>query len=127
MARSRSVRSSAAKPQSNAVLIIFLIFFILTTIGAGIFGYSGYTVNENYEAKLKSQKAEVDKANQERDLLDYKRSTTAASSATPTTHGSATSTRRRRRSAGGRRRGCRATTPPAPGSSRRPSKTSTSD
>ena len=54
MARSRPAQRKQAQPESKKALVIFLVFFILTTIGGGLFGYQGYTSTEGKEAAVKA-------------------------------------------------------------------------
>ena len=72
MAKPRpSQRSKQAQPESKKALIIFLVFFILTTIGAGLFGYQGYMDSEGKDQKTKAERDRADAATADRDAYQY--------------------------------------------------------
>jgi hypothetical protein len=69
MARSRSRKQS--QPESKKALIIFLVFFILTTIGGAFFGYQGFTADENNAKKVKDAQDKAAAAETEREFYMY--------------------------------------------------------
>jgi hypothetical protein len=70
MARSRPQRKQA-QPESKKALIIFLVFFILTTIGAGFFGYQGFMADEGKDKKVKAAEDKIAATEQDRDFYQY--------------------------------------------------------
>ena len=72
MAKSRpSQRSKQPQPESKKALIIFLVFFILTTIGGGLFGYQGYIADENKAKEKQEIESKKKAAEDERDFNQY--------------------------------------------------------
>jgi hypothetical protein len=59
-------KRDSSKP--NTVLIVFLVFFILVSIGLGVWGYYGYAGQEKLEAAAKNEKKN---SQAERDFKDY--------------------------------------------------------
>jgi hypothetical protein len=57
MAKSRASQRKQGQPESKRALIIFLVFFILTTIGGGLFGYQGYMADQGKDDKIKQEVA----------------------------------------------------------------------
>jgi hypothetical protein len=70
MARSRSQRKHA-QPESKKALIIFLVFFILTTIAGGFFGYQGFTADEGKDKKIKDVESQKKIVENDRDFYMY--------------------------------------------------------
>ncbi len=71
MARSRSSQRKPGQPESKKALIIFLVFFILTTIGGGLFGYQGFIADEGKDKAVKDEKAKTSAAEVDRDFYMY--------------------------------------------------------
>jgi hypothetical protein len=59
-------KRDSSKP--NTVLIVFLVFFILVSIGLGVWGYYGYAGQEKLETAAKNEKKN---SQAERDFKDY--------------------------------------------------------
>ncbi len=59
-------KRDATKP--NTILVIFLVFFILVSIGLGVWGYYGYAGQEKLEATAKTDKKNLQA---EKEVRDY--------------------------------------------------------
>src|SRR5438270_5943564 len=59
-------KRDSSKP--STVLIVFLVFFILVSIGLGVWGYYGYAGQEKLETAAKNEKKN---SQAERDFKDY--------------------------------------------------------
>src|SRR5262249_52093399 len=56
----KAIKRRDASGSPNTVLVLFLVFFVLLSIGLGVWGYYGYSgqkkLKEDAEAKVKDQK-----------------------------------------------------------------------
>ena len=71
MARKSPSQRKQPQPESKKALIIFLVFFILTTIGGGLFGYQGYIADEGKQNQINTEKGKVKQTEEDRDFYKY--------------------------------------------------------
>src|SRR5437660_1157592 len=67
--RGPKVMAPKAKGESKRGLVVTLVFFILSTIGAGVAAYYGFQDQEKKDAAVKKAQEKEKIANEERDFL----------------------------------------------------------